>query len=194
MRSASWKLRSSRSKKDNKKLKMCVQEWKSVAEESKSSAGRYCEEKRKVFQALEEVKSELPCLCIEQHRGYMAESHESPKLNTDEELWFNEDIGYVDTALAVEAVAEEASKLGVSREIKDVTRLTIDERVCIGFEGDHCRVVIDGKTITATGPRTPGLLESSKVEFPNDFFTVARVRYPTRRSSCLYQATGSRPI
>ena len=37
-----------------------------------------------------------------------------------------ENIGYVDSAFIVEAVAEEASKLDVSRETKDVTRfLTI---------------------------------------------------------------------
>lgn len=45
--------------KDNEKLEMCVQEWKSVAEKFNSSASRYGEEMRKVFQVLEEVKSEL---------------------------------------------------------------------------------------------------------------------------------------
>ncbi|KAL9125162.1 MAG: hypothetical protein Q9217_005594 [Psora testacea] len=105
-------------------------------------------------------------------------SHENPKLNTGEELWLNEDISYVDSALAVEAVAKEASLLGVIRETKDVTRLIINEGVCLGVEADHCRVIA-GKTIIAAGPWTPGLLESSKVEFPNDFFTVAGVGVAT---------------
>jgi sarcosine oxidase / L-pipecolate oxidase len=108
----------------------------------------------------------------------MVGSHESAKLDTGEELWLNEDIGYVDSALAVEAVAEEASKLGVVRETKDVTRLVVDEGFCLGVEADHCKVIA-GKTIIAAGPWTPGLLESSKVEFPTDFFTIAGVGVAT---------------
>jgi len=42
----------------------------------------------------------------------MVGSQEKPMLNTGEKLWLNEDIGYVDSASAVEAVAEEASRLG----------------------------------------------------------------------------------
>ena len=108
----------------------------------------------------------------------MVGSHEKPKLNTGEELWLNEDIGYVDSALAVEAVAEEASIRGVIRETKDVTRLIVNEGICLGVEADHYRVTA-GKTIIAAGPWTPGLLESSKVEFPDDFFTVAGVGVAT---------------
>jgi hypothetical protein len=40
-------------------------------------------------------------------------SHIKPRLNIDETLWLNNDIGYVDSASAVEAVAEEATQLGV---------------------------------------------------------------------------------
>jgi sarcosine oxidase/L-pipecolate oxidase len=108
----------------------------------------------------------------------MVGAHEKPRLNSDEELWLNENIGYVDSALALEAVAEEASRLGVIRETKDVTRLIVNEGVCLGVEADQYRVIA-GKTIIAAGPWTPGLLESSKVEFPDDFFTVAGVGVAT---------------
>ncbi len=36
----------------------------------------------------------------------MVGSHDEPRLNTGETLWLNEDVGYVDSALAVRAVAE----------------------------------------------------------------------------------------
>ena len=108
----------------------------------------------------------------------MVGSHESPKLGTGEELWLNENIGYVDSALAIEAVAEEASKLGVKREKKDVTRLIVNEGVCLGVEANNC-TILAGTTIVAAGPWTPDLLQSSKVEVPTDFFTVAGVGVAT---------------
>ncbi len=108
----------------------------------------------------------------------MVGSHDEPTLKTGEELWHNEDIGYVDSALAVGAVAEEASRLGVRRQTEDVTRLIIDEGVCLGVETDQYRVIA-GTTIIAAGPWTPGLLKSSKVEFPVDFFTGAGVGVAT---------------
>ena len=60
---------------------------------------------------------------------HMIRSQKNPKLGTGEELWFNEDIGYVDSALAVEAVAEETSKFGVTKETKDVTRLIVKKKI-----------------------------------------------------------------
>jgi hypothetical protein len=54
---------------DNKNLENHISEWKLMAEESKSNAVKCCREMNKIFTALEEVKSELPCTCIEeQHR------------------------------------------------------------------------------------------------------------------------------
>ena len=108
----------------------------------------------------------------------MVGSHDEPKLSTGEKLWLNEDVGYVDSALAVGAVAEEASRLGVIRQTEDVTRLIVNEGVCLGVEVNQHRVIA-GKTVIAAGPWTPGLLESSKVEFPIDFFTVAGVGVAT---------------
>ena len=105
-------------------------------------------------------------------------SHEDPKIVKGDELWLNEDIGYVDSALALEAVAEEASKLGVIRKMKDVTRLVVDNGVCIGVEADDCMIVA-GTTIVAAGAWTPSLLQSSGIEVPTDFFTVAGVAVAT---------------
>ena len=109
---------------------------------------------------------------------HMVGSHEKPKLGIGEELWLNENIGYVDSALAVEAVADEASKLGVKREKKDVTRLVVNEGVCLGVEADNCTIVA-GTTIIAAGPWTPDLLQSSRVEVPTGFFTIAGVAVAT---------------
>ena len=109
---------------------------------------------------------------------HMVGSHENPKLATGEELWLNENIGYVDSASAVEAVAKEASKLGVTRETKDITRLIVNDGLCIGVEADYCRVIA-GTTIVAAGPWTPGLLQKSRVEVPTEFFTVAGVGVAT---------------
>ena len=52
---------------DNGKLEKHVSEWKLIAEESKSNADKYCKEINKIFTVLEEVKSVLPCICIEEH-------------------------------------------------------------------------------------------------------------------------------
>ena len=52
---------------DNGKLEKHISEWKLIAEESKSNADKYCKEIKKIFIALEEVKSVLPCTCTEEH-------------------------------------------------------------------------------------------------------------------------------
>ena len=109
---------------------------------------------------------------------HMIGSHESPRLGIDKKLWLNEDLGYVDSALAVEAVADEASKLGIISEKKNVIRLSVSEGVCFGVEADDCRVVA-GTTIIAAGPWTPGLLQCSKIEILDDFFTIAGVGVAT---------------
>ena len=46
---------------DNGKLEKHITEWKLIAEESKSNADKYYKEMNKIFMALEEVKSVLPC-------------------------------------------------------------------------------------------------------------------------------------
>ena len=108
----------------------------------------------------------------------MVGSDVKPQLGPGEELWLNENIGYVDSDLAVEAVAKTASMLGVIREKKDVTRLVVDGGVCRGVEAGDYSIVVE-TTVVATGPWTPGLLEISKVEFPQDFFTIAGVGVAT---------------
>ena len=52
---------------DKGKLEKHVSEWKLIAEESKSNADKYCKEVNKIFTALEEVKSVLPCTYTEEH-------------------------------------------------------------------------------------------------------------------------------
>ncbi len=72
-------------------------------------------------------------------------------LNTNEGLWLNEDISYVNSASAVKAVGEEALKLGVIRETQDVTRLIVNEGVYLGVEVGRDRIIAR-KTIVAAGP------------------------------------------
>lgn len=50
---------------DNEKLEKYISKWKSIAEESKSKAVKYCREMSKVFVVLEEVKYKLPSTCTE---------------------------------------------------------------------------------------------------------------------------------
>ena len=85
----------------------------------------------------------------------MVGSQDKPKLEAGEELRFNENIGYADFDLAVEAVAKEASMLGVTREKKDVTRLIADGGVCRGVEAGDCSIVVKKETVVAAGPWTP---------------------------------------
>ena len=54
---------------DNGKLEKHIDEWKLIAEESKSNADKYCREMNKIFTALDQVKSELACTSMEEHLG-----------------------------------------------------------------------------------------------------------------------------
>jgi len=104
----------------------------------------------------------------------MVGSQSEPKLDQGEKLRLNENIGYVDFKSAVEAVAKQASLLGVRREQRNITKLLTDNGVSRGVEaGDESFMA--KKTIVAAGAWTPGILERSRVEFPSDFFTVAGV-------------------
>ena len=109
----------------------------------------------------------------------MVGSQDKPKLEAGEELRFNENIGYADFDLAVEAVAKEASMLGVRREKKDVTRLFVSEGVCWGVEAGGYSIIVKKETVVAAGSWTPRLLERSKVEFPSDFFIISAVGVAT---------------
>jgi sarcosine oxidase/L-pipecolate oxidase len=109
----------------------------------------------------------------------MIGSQHKPKLEAGEQLRFNEDIGYADFVLAVEAVAKKASLLGVRREKRDVTRLVVDGGVCCGVEAGDYTVIVEKETVVAAGPWTPRLLEKSEVGFPSDFFAVAAVGVAT---------------
>jgi sarcosine oxidase / L-pipecolate oxidase len=107
-------------------------------------------------------------------------SREGPKLELNEELWLNENVGYVDSDLAVEAVAKEAASRGVLRVKKDIVKVIVtDGKLCEGVELEDGSSVMAEKTIIAAGPWTVGLLEKSGVWFPSDFFLVAAVEVAT---------------
>lgn len=106
-------------------------------------------------------------------------SKEQPKLEAGERLRLNENVGYADYDSAVEAVAKEAARLGVRREKKNVTRLIVENGICLGVDGDDFRVMAEKETVVAAGPWTPSLLGRSNVEFRSDFFTVAGVGVAT---------------
>jgi glycine/D-amino acid oxidase-like deaminating enzyme len=112
-------------------------------------------------------------------------SCEKPILGAGEELWLNEDIGYVDSDLALEAVMGEASSLGVILEEKNVTRLIVDERgTCQGVEVSG-HAVTAKETIVAAGVWTPKLLKKSNIRLFEDetkernFFNVTAVGVAT---------------
>ena len=108
----------------------------------------------------------------------MIKLHEKSKLNTDEKLWLNEDINYVDSVLTVEAVIEEASILDVIRATKDVTRLIVNEEVYLEVEADHFRIIAE-KIIIIVDFWTSDLFKSSKIKFFKNFFIVVDVEMIT---------------
>lgn len=54
---------------DNGNFEKHIGEWKLIAEESKSNADKYYREMNKIFTALDQVKSELACISMEEHLG-----------------------------------------------------------------------------------------------------------------------------
>jgi glycine/D-amino acid oxidase-like deaminating enzyme len=99
----------------------------------------------------------------------MVRSRHPPQLGAGEELWLMEDIGVADSALVLEAVAMEAADQGVIRQRNDVSKLLITDGVCHGVECVGGISIAARTTIVATGPWTPALLESSRIQLPHDF-------------------------
>jgi glycine/D-amino acid oxidase-like deaminating enzyme len=99
----------------------------------------------------------------------MVRSRGPPQLDAGEELWLMEDIGVADSALVLEAVAMEAADQGVIRQRKDVSKLLITDGVCHGVQCVDGISIATKTTIVATGPWTPALLESSRIQLPHDF-------------------------
>ncbi len=108
----------------------------------------------------------------------MIKAHEKSRLKIDEKLWLNENIDYVDSVSAVEAVAEEASSLSVMRKIMNVTRLIVNKEVCLEVETDHSRIIVE-KIIIIVDLWTSELLESSKIKFLENFFIVIKIEVTT---------------
>ncbi|KIV98881.1 uncharacterized protein PV09_09371 [Verruconis gallopava] len=97
-----------------------------------------------------------------------------PSLASTEELYFNPNVGYADSDVAVRAISDKAVELGVQRHKSNVTRLVIEAGKCVGVEvGD---AVLRGKTtIISAGAWTPGILEKSNIAVPPEFFQVTAV-------------------
>lgn len=70
---------------DNGKLEKHIDEWKLIAEESKSNADKYCREMNKIFTALDQVKSELACTSKERTSriGSLATVYKRASLSID---------------------------------------------------------------------------------------------------------------
>jgi glycine/D-amino acid oxidase-like deaminating enzyme len=109
----------------------------------------------------------------------MVWSDHKPDLKPDETLRLDESIGSVDFKSALDAAADEASKLGVEIREEDVTKLLVQDGTRV--EVSTGEIVWAKKIIVATGPWTPGLLENSGVIFPDNFFKVVAVPVATMR-------------
>jgi glycine/D-amino acid oxidase-like deaminating enzyme len=57
-----------------------------------------------------------------------------PRLDAGEELYLNPNVGYADSALALQAITDIAVKLGVKRYDQNVTKLVIESGRCLGVE------------------------------------------------------------
>jgi sarcosine oxidase / L-pipecolate oxidase len=97
-----------------------------------------------------------------------------PELQPGEELYLNPDVGYADSALAVQALSQQAVGRGVKRYERNVTRLIVESGRCLGVEVDGSIVKAD-ETIICTGAWTPGLLKKSHITFRPNFFQPSAV-------------------
>ena len=93
--------------------------------------------------------------------SYTVRSRNPPQLDTEKELWLNEDIGVADATLALEATAVEAATRGVIRQKMNISKLAIENGVCRGVEVTDATIITADTTNVATGPWTPAKLENS---------------------------------
>lgn len=107
-------------------------------------------------------------------------SDQDPYLKSNEILRFNKSIGSVDYDAALDAAAKQASALGVERRKEDITKLVVQDGICVGVDVAG-EIVKAKKIIVAAGPWTPGLLEKSGVYYPPNFFKVVAVSVATMR-------------
>lgn len=117
-----------------------------------------------------------------------------PVLGVEEELYLNPNVGYADSARAIQAVSDEVVKSGVARYETNVTRLVINEGKCLGVEVGGSFVRAEN-TIVSVGAWTPSLLEKSQLEVPPDFFLTAAVGVAVLAlSEAEFEALKSMPI
>jgi sarcosine oxidase / L-pipecolate oxidase len=101
-----------------------------------------------------------------------------PTLNAKEELYLNLNVGYADSALAVQAVSDKVVKLGVKRYQENITKLVIESGRCLGVEV-RGSIVNASNTIVSMGAWTPELLEISNIKVPPNFFQISAVGVAT---------------
>jgi sarcosine oxidase / L-pipecolate oxidase len=116
-------------------------------------------------------------ISIEEYRR-MVGSEVAPSLSELEELWLNRNIGYADTAHALQLVVDEVKALGVEVRESDVRRiLKNEEGSCQGVEVDAevPYEILADKTIVSAGPWVPQLLQTSGVPFPKEVLKIVGV-------------------
>lgn len=105
---------------------------------------------------------------------------EDPKLEPNEEFWFNPDAGYINCAEAVDALFQDAK---VEPYECNVTKLIVEDNTCLGVQVQG----VDGKdiihtareTVLAAGPWTLGILDRSNVLYRHEFFSIYGVGVAT---------------
>ncbi|KAI0867256.1 FAD dependent oxidoreductase [Hypoxylon argillaceum] len=106
-------------------------------------------------------------------------SDAAPLLDESEELFLNPNVGYADSARAVESIADDAVKLGVRRHKINVTRLIVEDGKCLGVQVEGSIVKGANQIIVSAGAWTPSLLAQSGIAFPPDFFTATAIAVAT---------------
>lgn len=102
----------------------------------------------------------------------MVGSTQQRELTDGEKLSCNKDVGYIDCALAVDAMLIDAK---VERVKSNVTNIIVRGDECLGVQADGIIYTTKETTIVAAGPWTPELLDKSGVIYPDNFFRVCGV-------------------
>ncbi|KAI1332971.1 FAD dependent oxidoreductase [Xylariaceae sp. FL0255] len=102
-----------------------------------------------------------------------------PRLEQGEALFLNPTVGYADSALAVQAVSDMVTELGVKRHEKNVTKVVVENGSCVGVEVEGSIIKADKHIVVSTGAWTPALLEGSGITVPPNFFLPTAIGVAT---------------
>lgn len=75
-------------------------------------------------------------------------------------MQFNKNISYIDFNLTIEIITKNLSILNIIKIKKNITKLIIEGRICLGIKINNDYIIAD-MIIVAADPWTPGLLERS---------------------------------